>query len=303
MVNGPTNYGNFGTPGQASPYGAPRVNVTSTIPAGSARTRKSINWGGVIKAVAIITAVAVVAVVGYVALQAAGAYLVTQMALPTPLGMVASGFVEAGNWIMGGIKIASDFVVGAASTFVGPIGATANTAAAAGLAANTSAIGITGAVAGAAVVAPTAITSLKSIALSTNTPIDPIIPPAGGAPLGGGGAPLGGGPGGNPSLDPTAHGSGFLSSMNGNTAAQAHSTAHTLHDLSHHAAEHGNAHNNSTRWADRFTSNNNNLTSHVDAVGGRKVTSSFSPRTNDSYTDQLNADRLNLEASLGKTIL
>ena len=256
---------------------AQEIAPTEPQPAQSGQTHRVINWGGVLKGVAIVAAVAVAAVVGYMA-----------------IGAIA----EAANTAIAGSPIAESAVAGVSSTATslwesvqwgagyawGKLGLAAEWVVEAlgfegmkwtGAAATTKVLSAAGAGTAAVVATAAAVPVISHLQLSSNVPVD--VTPSSAPPLE----------------------SGLLATQGAQTAhAASHSALHEVAHAAHHAAESNSEHADHKNWSAKFM-NKAAYASHADAA--RATTSARSiPLPAESFSAQLNADRANLDAALAK---
>lgn len=237
-------------------------------------TRKTINWGAVVKGAAIIAAVVVVAAVGFVALQALAA-----AALATPAGASAAATaIQIGTPIANGLQTAVAFLgqlhpLAWVSSFFAPIGQalgfSATALSATQAAAVTQAASIAGAGAATALAAPIAGHHLGNLNF-THTVTVP--------------------------LDPSAH------ALHQTThAAQMMEVSHLSH-MTHHAAEH--THNQDLKLRPKAAN-------WQEYVGKPQPQAAAAPAKSErriekpqaDFAGDLNKQRAELEASLGQKIL
>lgn len=267
MSNAPTpQYSNFGTTGQAQPYGQPTVTVTSTIPATPAKPHKEINWGGVVKGAAIVAGVAVAAVVGYVALNFAAGFVMQAVVGSVPANMWASGAVQAANWGAGLLGTAYAYASGFLGAFGSWLATVPGTVGAA--------IGLTPqltAASGAAVAHTAGIVGAGAVGAAA---LHTAVPALG-------------------QIDYTQTVAGTAAATSLHSAHAAHTMAEMAH-MSHHAAEHAH-HSN---WTDRFTSKAGNAQTFANTVASRQPID-MTPRDG-NFAAQLEAETAQLNKQLGK---
>ncbi|MES2983622.1 MAG: hypothetical protein V4735_00345 [Pseudomonadota bacterium] len=194
------------------------------------RTKTSINWGGVIKGIAIVAAVAVVAVVGVIAAQylAGVAFsspfvaetVSTLSGLATQAATAINGYWSEALLTIGKLQPLSWFGLSSSAAVTGTLSA----AQAATALTATQAAGAVGGLAAGAVVLHTALPAIHTIDLTSTTTV----------------------------TTPPAHDPNLLSSVQSTHMAQTNAlaNAHTLHELthiSHHAAEHGSQEHTAVR--------------------------------------------------------
>ncbi len=226
-----------------------------------------INWGGVIKGVALVSAVAVAGVVGAYGISAAvGAVSGLIGTTGTASYLAASaveGAVTLGGWITSAFGTIASTAASAWAAIPSFFGLT-STLATPAVAANASALGSgLGAIAGGATIAVGvhAVTPhIKALALTT--------------------------PDSTATVDVDAD-TAILSQVKASTAMH-HDFSHATADMAHHASMHGDTNNaqpaTRSSWASKFSP--------------MKNAASITPR-DPNFSAQLNADRENLRAALG----
>lgn len=249
---------------------------TPQEPAASGQTHRVINWGSVLKGVAIVAAVAVAAVVGY--------EVITQIADPAfkalaagPAGGVVEGISKTAaslwydtQWLAGAawahVERAATWAikaVGFEGLKWGGASAATNVAAAAGAG--------TIAVVGTSAVLPT----LNHLPPTSNVPDVPT--------------------GHSPTLE-----SGLLATQGAQTAhAASHSALHEVTHAAHHAAESTSEHADHKNWRGKFA-NRAAFASHADAARATAASRPALSQPADTFSAQLNTDRANLDAALAK---
>lgn len=249
---------------------------TPQEPAESGQTHRAINWGSVLKGVAIVAAVAVAAVVGY--------GVIAQFAEPA-LTSLASG--PAGSVVQGLSNTAASLWVNAQS-LAGTAWAYVEIAATWAI----KAVGFEGLKWGGASAATNAFAAagagtIAVVGTSAVLPTLNHLPPTSNVPD-----------------MPTGHGptleSGLLATQGAQTAhAASHSALHEVTHAAHHAAESTSEHADHKNWSAKFA-NRAAFTSHADAARATTASRPALSQPADTFSAQLNADRANLDAALAK---
>lgn len=241
----------------------------------SAQTRHAVNWGGVLKGAAIITAVAVAGVVGFYAFTALSTYATGAIAASPTASSVAVGLGQAATWLgntlLYGIGYVGGFIGNLFSMGLGAIGLEGVTWT--GAAATNQAMGAAGAAAVTAVAAHAAVPHIHALNVGSDVPVDTS----------------------SVSTDAT----GILAAQG---AQSIHGATHaaSLHEVTHaahHAAE-TTDHDHHKQWSAQFA-NKAAFASHADAVRATQGERTISARS-DNFAQQLNADRASLDAALAK---
>ncbi len=227
---------------------------------------KTINWGGVLKGVAIVSAVVVAGVAGFYALNFAAGLFMPALVGNTTAGAIATGGLGVastiGGWLGAGWATVASFVTSLPAAFVSAFGLT-GTITAAQTAGATSALGIAGATAGVAVAAHPAINAFNHLHF-TNP-----MPDTSGATLG---------------------------SMQATQAAHMHNAAHIAQHL---AADHTVEQQQKTNWMDRFKGNAG-FKSHAEAARATATPAGTITPRDASFAEQLKADTAKLNQELVK---
>lgn len=227
--------------------------MTSYDASGQA-VERHINWGGVLKGVAIVAAVAVVAVVGGLALAAISDAVTTAIMANAGLSSLAAGVQPAVASVAGNICQAAGTVVNFLSTTLPTwLAGTLNLSGALAPAAATSINNVAGIVGATTAGAVATHAMLPSLQHGHYVDVDPNIHTKMAA-----------------SLAPTV-------------------SMHDITHMTHHAAEHANE-RHASNWSDRFSSHNTSSSGFAERA----------QKPSANFTEQLNADRANLDAALAK---
>lgn len=262
------------------------VQANANLPSGNAPTKRVINWGGVLKGVAIVGAIVVVAAVAMPAFSAIGAYISSAITGSTAASGAAVGITEGIAWIGDSLVYGANFIGGA----LGELGTMAVEGLGlegvkwGGAAATTNAIGVAGATAATALAAKAAMPTLQHLQLGMDVPVDNV--------------PTGNGVDNSLLAQQGVHGS---------NAAMHHSSLHEAAHAAHHAAEHHNKHAEAVEsdapeeqknWREKFAQKAT-LQNHTVAVGANRSSRAI-PRPAASFGEQIATDRANLDAALAK---
>ena len=228
------------------------------------KPHKTINWGGVLKGVAIVAAVAVAAVVVGILAQAAVIGIGNAIAANTTATALAStagtGVGTVSGWLLNGLQYAGNFLTELPGAFV-------------------NAFGLSGS---AAQVTAGAQTAGQVAAIA-----------AGGATVAVGAH----------AAHPYLNQIDYTQTVSGTTAAmQGAHTAHAAHmaemaHMSHHAAEHTQHQSAPSSWMDRFTSRGGTAAGFADTVASRKPID-IAPRDG-NFAAQVETDTTKLNKELG----
>jgi hypothetical protein len=263
-------------------------------------TKRVVNWGGVLKGVAIVGAVALVAVVALPAFATIGG-TISEFIVETPaLKGIAVGLESAAAWVTD-TAAASVAPGGFISNALGYVGETLNSLVGsaldgvgltgkswAGADATAKAIAAAGTVGTVAVAAHGAMPAIQNLQLDARVPAD--LPPA------------------NPAAD-----QGLLAAQGATAHAGHHSMLHDAAHAAHHAAEDTSTHadvdadsNSETpeapgrrNWASKFMQKAGAHASHSDAVRANKAPRTL-PQPAASFGEQIAEDRMKLEGALAK---
>ena len=235
-----------------------------------------INWGGVVKGVAIVAAVAVAAVVGLAVFSAAGAGITAMITHNAVASSLAGGAMQAATWSAGALGTGINFIGGMLSAIPGllvnVLGLSNVALAPAAATGANHLIGIAGAGAAAAVATHAALPHLNSVHLTTTSP-----------------SPIDGGPDTNLTSGVFAAGTGAHATSTASIHEMAHA-AHGAHELSEQQRERA-------EWTNKFASRGG-FTSYADSVRARKEDEKPIQPRDANFAEQLNADRANLDAAL-----
>lgn len=251
-------------------------------PAPAPATRHVVNWGGVLKGVAIVAAVAMVAVVALPAFTALSSYVTgaitaspTASGIAVEIGEAATWLGEAATWLGDKLLYGIGYVGGFIGNLFAPGASVAGLSSVTwtGAAATNQIVGVAGAATATAVAAHAAIPHLNTLQITGDVPVQTH----------------------NLSTDTT----GILAAQG---AQSIHGATHaaSLHEVihaAHHAAE-SSEHAQHKQWSTQFT-NKAAFANHADAVRASQGERSISAR-NDNFAQQLNADRASLDAALAK---
>jgi hypothetical protein len=238
------------------------------------QTHRSINWGGVIKGVAIVAAVAVAGVVAYSVIGGIAGYATTAIAANPTTSAIAAGISQSASWLGSTLTYGVEYIGGflgqmttMALSGLGLGGATWG-----GAAATKEAVSLAGAGVATAAATHAALPAIHNLQLTTPTPADA-----------------------NPSVE-----SGLLAAQGAQTAhAASHASAlHEVTHAAHHAAESAHEHEQHKQWSAKFAAKAA-YASHADAVRATAAPRSV-PQPADSFSAQLNADRASLDTALAK---
>jgi hypothetical protein len=238
------------------------------MPSAIEQPTKTINWGGVIKGVAIVSAVVVAGVAGFYALNfAAGFFMPAFIGNATAAGPLATGALGVASTIGGYLGAAwaavASFVTSLPAAFVSAFGLT-GTITAAQAASATTALSIAGATAGTVVVAHPAINAFNQLQF-TNSPMP--------------------------------DSSSALGATQAVQAAHMHNAAHiTQHMAADHAVEQQKP---QTNWMDRFKSTAG-FKSHAEAARASSSTMGGITPRDANFAKQVEADTANLNREMAK---
>jgi hypothetical protein len=253
------------------------AQANANLPSGNAPTQRVINWGGVLKGVAIVAAVVVVGVVAFSAFTALAGYATSAIAISPAASSVAVGVGNAATWAGESLLYGINYIGGAlgylGNSALGSLGLAGTQWG--GAAATTHVIGVAGATAATAVAAHAAMPTIHGLQLGADVPVD---------------AP----PSNDYALD-----NGLLATQGAqNSHIATHASAlHEVTHAAHHAAETNNEHAEKS-WSQKFA-NKATFASHSDAVRATQAAKAI-PQPAASFGEQLNADRANLDAALAK---
>ncbi|MDX2094724.1 MAG: hypothetical protein SFW64_02120 [Alphaproteobacteria bacterium] len=232
-----------------------------------------VNWGRIMKGVALVAAVALVGVVSYHLLFAAAAPLVGGISASPTLSGIAEGIGQAATWVGAKLLYAMQFSAGFLNSMLQAAlsGLGLSGVAWTGAAATQQAVAIAGAGAATAVAAHVAAPHLHGLA---DIPSDSTALPADTSTL--------------------------VAAQTAQAAAHGSTAAHEFAHAAHHAAESaGESHSPQKGWSQQFA-NKAAFASHSEAVRASQGSKPTLAARADSFSEQLNADRANLDQALAK---
>lgn len=248
----------------------PPVAETASVAPAAPR----VNWGRIMKGVALVAAVALVGVVSYHLLFAAAAPLATDAVATSTFGSIAEGISRAASWVGTALTTTVSYIAGALYGLLemGLKAVGLSGVAWTGGPATQQALALAGGAVGTAVATHVATPHLHGL--------------------------------GTPPVDSSAALPADTTTLVA-TQTAAHSAAHgsTLHDITHaahHAAESAeSSHDGQKNWRQQFA-NKSAFANHSEAVRASQGSKPTLAARADSFSEQLNADRASLDQALAK---